>query len=136
MALLAIRQVGFCCRAVVGRLSPVGRMPHHTVTEGAIETAGATCSVCGDDRSSQVGSMRVAECTGRGVQPGRIVNGIGVGRRRVRSPGNRRMGRPHGYAICHVAGSGGPARGKTAHTGNAAGEVGAMTGLTTGETAV
>ena len=103
MALLAIRQIGLCCRAVVARLRPTGRVSQRSMTEGAVETARVTRSICGDDRSSQVCPIRVAAGADRGVQPGCIVNGIGVGRRGIRPPGNRRMRRPHWYAVRHMA---------------------------------
>lgn len=136
MALLAIRQVGLGYRTVDDRLRPAKRVSHLAMAEGAVEAAGFIRGVYGDDRVPQVGPSRMAEGAGRGIRPGGIINGIGVGLSGIGPPGNRRMGRPYGDAIRHVARSGVPPGGKAAHPGYAAGEVGPVTGLAIGETAL
>jgi hypothetical protein len=136
MALLAIRQVGLGHRAVVDRLRPAEGMPHLAVAEGAVEAAGLTRVVGGDDRGSQVGPGRVAEGADRGVRSGCIVNRVGMGRRGIGPPGNRRMGRTDRDAVRHVARPGGSAGGKAAHSGYASAEIGPVTFLTTGKTAL
>lgn len=133
MALLAKSQVGLGCRAVVDRLRPAGGMSHYAVAKRAVKAGGLPRGVGGDDRGPKIGPSCVAEGAGSGVQPRRIVNSVGVGRRRVGAPGSGRMGRPYRDAVRHVARTGGPAARKTAHPRYAAGEVCAVTGLATGE---
>jgi len=136
MTLLAIRKVGHGCLAVVVRVRPAGRVSHLTMAERAVETTRYARIVCGDDRGPQMSPGCVTEGTGRGVRSGGIVNRVGVARRGIGFPWNRRMGRPYGYTVRHVAWTGGPARCKTAYPGCAAAEVGPMAELATLEAAV
>jgi hypothetical protein len=117
MALLAVRQVSLGCLAVVVRVCPAGWMAHLSMAKSAVEAARFAGVVGGDDRSPQIGPVRVTECADRCIQPLRIINGIRVGRSRIGPPWNGRMGRPHRNAVRHVARAGGPARGKTANSG-------------------
>src|SRR6185369_1764109 len=60
MAGLAEGDVGLCRSAVLRRIGPSDRVSQCAVTEGAVETAGSTCRIAGEDRRSEVGSPEMA----------------------------------------------------------------------------
>lgn len=120
---------------MVGWLRPVERVSHLAMAERSVETSGLARSEGCDDLGPEVPSLPVTEGAGRSIRSGRIINGIGVGWGGIGPPGNGRVGRPDRDAIGYVARAAIPAGGKTAHLGETAGKVGAMTALAIGKTA-
>ena len=79
MAGLAEGDVGLGRGAVLRRIGPSGRVPQCAMTEGAVETAGSTCRIAGEDRRSEVGSPEMALGADLGVQSLGIINRAGMG---------------------------------------------------------
>src|SRR5512143_286640 len=136
MTLLAVCQVGHRSLAVVVGVRPARRVPLLTVAERAVEATGFARIVGGEDRGPKMSPCGVALSADCGVRSVCVVDRIGMSRIRIGPPRYRRVGRPDRDAVRHVAGAGVPAGRKAAHAGYAAVEVGPVTELTTGETAL
>jgi hypothetical protein len=134
VALLAENQVGLGRRAVIVRIRPAEGVAGDAVTQRAVETARRAGGKCGYDLGAQVAPPGMAEGTGGGIKTSRIVDGVGMGGRRIGTPGKRRMGRINRSTIAHVASAVGTACRKTADPGYTPGKISTVTGTATGET--
>jgi len=79
MAGLAEGDVGLGRSTVLRRIGPSDRVSQYAVTEGAVETAGSTGHIAGEDRRSKVGSPEMTLGADLGVQSLGIINRARVG---------------------------------------------------------